>query len=291
MSNSFTCKLVESLSHYDTPEHGMGNPHTASLQMFYDAVVKAIPNSFLVWKNTTHAWVCHKRDPLTLGYVGYADYSGGHKYGVFARSIENGRFSSGSEYRYLLASADTKVALRNARTHLRVHNMDEVAAATFQPLKAELSSLNSEYSNLRSRGEAVFRSEAFKFEIRHLLENQHTFLNPTVEADLRVYFNALDAENKVRQVERVLYCACIKEDWRGQVLNLKRMDNTTASKIWSLRPDSTSPSSEHVVSEIQPDTMEHAALGRVGVLNMVQPNKYLDGVGMKLAESVYYVEL
>lgn len=287
-----TCVLVSRLPYFHEPQRGLGViTHSLPLRQWYEAVTQAIPNTFLVRKDNFHAWVCHKRDPLTLGYVGYYDYSGGTKFGVLARGIDNGRFAHGAEYRHLLASADMATALRNARKHLRVHTTAELARATVQTARASIVPVLQSHREKANKAARVFHSHDLRAELKSLLLSGHVFQNPDVQDQLTALFAAEASAMQAEQVERVMYCVHVAEDWRGQVLYLHRLDGTKGAGLYQLSPSGDLPTREVVVSEILPDSEEQVILGRVSVLSMVDDNTYIEGVGSRITGEVFYVEV
>lgn len=291
MANVMTTQLVATLSSINEPHHGMSMFTEANILDFFDAVKKAIPNVYLVRKTHREAWVCHPRDPFTLGYIGRDDALGDLKFTIYARDIDNGRFGRGTRQRNMLASNDMRVAVRNAKKFLRMHSVTELAAVQADTVGGLMRTALSDYHTKKAQLGRLFNGDALKAELRCMVEEGRAFHNPRVRDDLVAYFDAERAAAAVENHNRKMVFVHVTNDWRGQIMQVASMAGANGTGFYSFAPMTSTPTQEYVVQEVQPDTWEHAIMGRVSVLSMVPEKTYVEGVGIKTTESIYYVEV
>lgn len=288
-----TTTLVAELTHLNHPDgqRGMSQYLVTETKAFFAAVTAAIPGSYLVFKNFQEAYVCHARSPFTLGFVGRADVFGDKKYTVHARGIDNGRFARGSMYRSMVASGELNVAVRNAKKFLTPHSAQEMAAAKAGEVASLMRSACGQHSTTRMAMGRVFNSDALKEELRRLIEADYVFVDAPVHNTLHKYFEAERLEKAAANASRKMVFVHVGHDWRGQVMEVVLMAGADGSAFYSFAVSSNAPAQQYVVADVQPDTVEYLIAGRISVLSMVPVKTYVDGVGVKMEESVYYVEV
>jgi hypothetical protein len=225
--------------------------------------------------------------PYALGFIGYADYSAGEKYMVYSRTIENNKFSSTNRQHNMLLSSNIGVAVRNARTHLRVYSTTELAARNMGELSTCITDANATMRNqLSSSRRFVTDGISLLLELRNLVESGHVFSQPGFDKEVRRFIEAADHMNAAEQQELHHVYVYVTEDWRGQVFNMQRMKPCKGSYAGTMRVDTNHPPTDLPVAEVDP-----LILGRVSVLSMLDDKSYVAGVGMRITEDSFYVQV
>lgn len=287
--------LVSTLSYFNEPERGMGLYQTDvvkndELRKFFDAVLQAIPGTYLVRKGPLEAFVCHPRSPITLGTIGRSHVLGGIKFTVQSQNIHNARFAAGSANRNRAASGDMAVAVRNAKKFLLLHNPHQMAHEQVSDVATIMRATFTAYRTKRDAAHRIFSSDQFRDAVGRMLEAGFTFDDAELQEKMEAYY-AADREVVKASADRKMVFVHVTEDWRGQIMQVVSMSGAGGIGLYSLAVMNNAPAQDHLVADIQPDTLEYLILGRVSVLSLVPNRTYVEGVGVKTTENTYYVEV
>ena len=235
------------------------------------------------------SWVYMPHDVLPMGWVGFGDfrYSASENidsYVVHSRCIENAKYNGGEQSRMKMSTNRT-VALRNAKKFLRSYSPVEVTKALSRiPKEAarevEQGTRTGQDKLYRKLFGAGYKQElpAVANELRTLLETGHTFMDKSVETDLRAYFAAAD-EHEAKKQDLDMYCVIASERMGKQVFEV-----VEANKIkgWS-------PKISDEVARYDDTALPEELAGRMAVLSMCAVEQYVPDVGVRAAENVFYV--
>lgn len=257
------------------------------LRDFMDALTAKMRGVKFLYRQQHEVYVYMDSCPYTLGYIGYADYSGGIKYAVFSRTIENRKFNSGKQAYNMLVSINIDVAVRNALAHLRPYSVAEMAAVDIERLRLSYNMKGSDLRNSRSKSHRVLSDHtALAAELRELLRSGYKFGHADFAAQAAAYVEASDHLNVMEMQETRHFFVRVVEDWRGQVFQIQALEPTKSSYAMDMRVDKDFPCTDTPVAEVN-----ESVLGRVSVLSMLSEHGYVAGVGMKLTEDTFYVQL
>ena len=235
------------------------------------------------------SWVYMPHDVLPMGWVGFGDfrYSASENidsYVVHSRFIENAKYNGGDLARMKMSTNRT-VALRNAKKFLRSYSPVEVTKA--------LSRIPKEAAKEVEQGTRTEQSELYRKlfgtgyrqvlpavanELRTLLDTGHTFMDKSVETDLRAYFAAAD-EYEAKKRDFDMYCVIASERMGKQVFEVVEANKL---KGWG------SEISDEVTRYDDTALPEELA-GKMAVLSMCAVEQYVPDVGVRAAENVFYV--
>ena len=235
------------------------------------------------------SWVYMPHDVLPMGWVGFGDfrYSASENidsYVVHSRFIENAKYSGGDLMRMKM-STNRKVALRNAKKFLRSYSPVEVAKTlsrvpTDAAREVEQETRTEQGELYRKLFGTGYRQElpAVANELRTLIETGHTFMDKSVETDLRAYFAAAD-EHAAKKHELDMHCVIASERMGKQVFEV-----VEANKIkgWD-------PKISDEVTRYDDTTLPEELAGKMAVLSMCAVEQYVPDVGVRAAENVFYV--
>lgn len=235
------------------------------------------------------SWVYMPHDVLPMGWVGFGDfrYSASENvdsYVVYSRFIENAKYNGGDLMRMKM-STNRKVALRNAKKFLRSYSPveltkdlsrvpKEAAREVEQGTRTERGKL---YHKLFGTG---YRRElpAVANELRTLIETGHTFMDKSVETDLRAYFAAVD-EHEAKKQELDMHCVVASERMGKQVFEVVEANKL---KGWD-------PKISDEVTRYDDTTLPEELAGKMAVLSMCAVEQYVPDVGVRATENVFYV--
>lgn len=257
------------------------------LRDFMDALTAKMRGVKFLYRQQHEVYVYMDSCPYTLGYIGYADYSGGVKYAVFSRTIENRKFNSGKQAYNMLGSINIDVAVRNALTHLRPYSVAEMAAVDIERLRLSYNMKGSDLRNSRSKSHRILSDHtALAAELRELLRSGYKFDHADFAAQAAAYVEVSDHLHVMEMQETRHFFVRVLEDWRGQVFQVQALEPTKGSYAMDMQVAKDFPSTDTPVAEVN-----EGVLGKVSVLSMLSENGYVAGVGMKLTEDTFYVQL
>ena len=235
------------------------------------------------------SWVYMPHDVLPMGWVGFGDfrYSASENvdsYVVYSRCIENAKYNGG-DLMHMKMSTKRKVALRNAKKFLRSYSPVEVTKALSTIPKDAARELEHE---TRTEQTELYRKlfhvgyrdcePRVSQELRTLLETGHTFMDKSVETDLRACFAAVD-EHKDKQQQIDMYCVIASERMGRQIFEVVKANNVSS---WASDIDNE-------VSRYDGTTLPEDLAGKMAVLSMCAVEQYVPDVGVRAAENVFYV--
>lgn len=257
---------------------------TSALEAFLVELQKEMPNLKFAYRRSYEVHAYMDGCPYTLGILGFD--TSDSRYYVTARFIENKKYSDGKWQRYTLWSKDRKVAIRNAKTFLRPYTTNEVAEAGGDTARI---AINDQHQKLTQRAQSFRQTVANPSrvlpELRVLIEGGYKFADPDFDKDARAWVAAHDTVEAARNVVRNFTFVHVTNDWMGQVLKMQRLATSGSSYIYKFLADPKAPSETVPIGEA-----DEAIVGRISVLSMVGRNTYVEGVGYRATEDMFYVE-
>ena len=252
---------------------------------------------------TLHLFAYYPDEVFARGKVSYTDCrerrSGGEKltFNVSAKSIENNKTNhyNGDLY-YRMSSTSMKAGVRNAVKHLRAYTPVEVMMTTLEGLVRHRNSVGqNENYEIRQLSSYLCDSGVMcaklRTELLHLHTSGHNFIDPVYGEKLAQYVSASkeQAENssmgqdyicvQVRTTSTGHEFTCLAVDDHKQLAHdIRYSHNIAASKLSDIYAGT------RVTTEL-PDEW----LAKVAVLAITDNDTFLDGVGWKYCDEVYYV--
>jgi len=242
-------------------------------------------------------WVYYPDELFARGKIAYGDErdvdDGEIKdtYNVWSPFIQNNKsdiYNSGIYYR--LSSVNIKSAVRNAVKYLREYSPLHVLSGTYQMFRDAQRSSNTE---LKQKMQSAcyeltgnYSTEKRLFvELEHILTSGHKFIHPSFGQDLEKYFSLKQElkDTKAKQEFTFVYVKGVGDDqeiYTTQTTGLPDSVGRFSDGDWSnVNVDMTSPHSE----------LTDHLLSRVSVLMPMDNDKFLDDIGYKYCDEVYYV--
>ena len=252
---------------------------------------------------TLHLFAYYPDEVFARGKVSYTDCrerrSGGEKltFNVSAKSIENNKTNhyNGDLY-YRMSSTSMKAGVRNAVKHLRAYTPTDVMTTTLEDLVKHRNSVGqNENYEIRQLSSYLCDSGVMcaklRTELLHLHTSGHNFIDPVYGEKLAQYVSASkeQAENssmgqdyicvQVRTTSTGHEFTCLAVDDHKQLAHdIRYSHNIAASKLSDIYAGT------RVTTEL-PDEW----LAKVAVLAITDNDTFLDGVGWKYCDEVYYV--
>lgn len=237
-------------------------------------------------------WAFFPNQPYALGRVGYGDSSVNgssdkETYWVYSRTICNGKYAAHREQYNMVATKDVNKAVKEAKKSLRVYSPQECAAATRNGF---MSFVNDEVNTVSNKvGHAkhkVSDSPDLLRELQHLLElsshGRYQFLSEILKTNIQAWKQATDewATEKVRAIPACFVnVTVIRSQQRFDVVEC------TDAKNMRLALKEEAPTNYYYEEDLPPEL-----LGRLSVLSLLEHGQYSKGVGMRVTDTMFWVE-
>jgi hypothetical protein len=280
---------------FDSFDDEKTNRHTY-LGMFARQIKKIFPHCQIAKpprcaKSRPSVWVYHPNKSLCMGWIGYGNFkvngSGQDTFVIHSRNIENNKYTLHNDQFYMVQNKQLDTAVRNARRYLRDYTPEELAKEYKTLAANHWGSTNREfaYSITTTRNEITKErhGDLLMRELLHLAASGHTWLS----ADFANNVNELakiDAEKREAEASRDkrMYLVTTEIPFRGGGVEYRvcPVEDITA----------TGGGTEHTNHELFTDqTIDRELVGKLAVLEMCEIDQWVDGVGYKPVDNVYYV--
>lgn len=270
--------------------------HGLTIDNFIAAIREEMPNlkfrSLLAYNSEVAVY--REGDAFAWGWISYGDYTPGeninNRWTVYSHTIDNGKYREGSNQRNMAMTNTLEKAVKLVKKHLRpIPTMLAAKESIFALDNAYVTSCEDISKRLNNSAQAIVGSGKF---LPNALENALSSLrmrgitigddvfNKTVET----YFEAKDAFIGATQIKGDIYF----------VHPYMRLGVPTYDTVRITWDKNTVPSILYFkVSEEQtngaPEEHMDAIKSRVAVLNIMQNDEFIQGVGMKVDANRYFV--
>jgi hypothetical protein len=278
-----------------------GAPVTKELLSFAQALQKAMPKvkffphtfNFLTDKRIhvcDEMFVYMDDFPCDLGRISWADngvQSGECTYGVYSRKIQNAKYATHRDQHHMVMTSDLDKAVKNARKHLVPYTTRELAQVFYDPLHNNVSKVLDEVKLKAHHGAVniVNNRMAILQEIEFLKKRGVEFVTPefrelseNVEQLLNNY-----REQETRKVSAVF-------------VRFKQVGDTTYAdlqevyNVREIRWDVQMNTADAQAISCPADELPQDIAGQIAVLNILENEGYVSGVGMKVDDKTFWVE-
>ena len=273
-----------------------GNEPTGLTQLidFMDEIRTAIRGTKFAYKAALERWVYMQGEPYPMGYIAFGDYrqttTGDAKFIVCSRKIENVKYAAYSDPYNMRMNGKLETAVRNAKKFLLNYSPIEMAEVDRATVRSAISqtrdlldskvAITTEKIGLSPNvpsGDPQTKRDALLNELRHLLNTGYEFVDAGYGAKLHTMFESmkeLDAQNKQVNMHFV----------RGyERLGEQSFDVVPVDEVNSY----TGKVREEVARYT--DDLPEDIKGKIAVISMMADASYVDGVGYRVNESMFYV--
>ena len=264
-----------------------------NLNKFAREIKKALPHCEFS-KNGLGYWVYHPQKTLCMGFIGYGDYRVNREqisddrpwtYMVCSRTIENNKIAHYNRQHYMLTSQKIDVAVRNAKKHLRDVSPADIANHHSYECNNKWSATAGEHRHKieeakRTLSNSDANMQMLLGEIMHLKELGHTWRDPSITRFIDPWIKA--HEDKMEALEgrtKGMLFVAVNEDLGGNRL----YSTAPTSDISDYNPD-------FIAGETYTeDTIPEDLSGKLSVLSVCDNDQYVDNVGWRVSETMFYV--
>ena len=228
--------------------------------------------------------------PFDIGRIGYGENgvkSGEATYSVYSRKISNAKYATHRDQHHMIMTKDVDKAVKNARKHLAPYTTRELAQAFYEPLHEKVSRVLDDVKTKMHNGarEIVNNRMAILQEVAFLKKQGVEFTTPEFR-DLADRVDQLIAD----------YAEQDKRNVSAFFVRFKQVGNETYAELqevlnireirWDVKMNTTGTQAlTYHVNELPQDIA-----GQIAVLNILENDGYVAGVGMKIDDANFWVE-
>lgn len=226
--------------------------------------------------------------PFELGRASYGDHSvngsGEETYAVYSRRIQNAKYATHRDQHFMIMSSDMEKSVKNVRKYVVPYTARELARALYDPFHTGAGrALQKAQSDV---GEAIktvkYNDRALVTEIQHLIKMGVQFTTPE--------FTEL-AKNLPSLTEQLVTEKQRKPD--GIFVAFKQVGDETYADMCYVSDvrNCYQPKFSNEVSElVKVSELPEEIAGNIAVLNILQNDAYVDGVGAKIDNTHFWLE-
>jgi hypothetical protein len=231
--------------------------------------------------------------PFDIGRVGYADNSVTNKakaentYSVYSRKISNAKYALHRDQHHMIMTKDMGKAIKNACKYLVPYTTRELAQAFYEPIHNNVSNVFEEVKSKMHNGarEIVNNRMAILQEVAFLKKQGVEFTTPEFR-DLAGRVDQLIADY-AEQEKRQISAFFVRFRQVGDSTYADLQEVLEVRNIrWDAKMNTTGTQAlTYPVNELPQDIA-----GQIAVLNILENDGYVAGVGMKLDDTNFWVE-
>jgi hypothetical protein len=232
--------------------------------------------------------------PYVVAVLGFANYtentSAPPTYMVKSRTINNEKYRANSENYHSVMSKDIERAIANVRKYVRQLTVVDMAPLDIREFVSSAKEAPSQVHRAWSNARDNVRSSEFLYkELKHLLESGHQFLSATFQELAEKWVTAAKeyAEEKARMIPASFVHVTAVRD--VQYFDAYCVSNIKDDDVIMKLRHRNKPSDEDI-KRYTADTLPEDLMGKLSVLSMLNDGAYVEGVGKRVGETLYWVE-
>ena len=229
--------------------------------------------------------------PFDIGRIGYGDNAVGksseESYSVYSRKISNAKYAVHRDQHYMIMTKDVGKAVKNASKYLSPYTTRELAQAFYEPLHTNVSRVFDGVKNKMHYGasDIVNNRMAILQEVAFLNKQGVEFTTPEFR-ELAGKVDQLITDFKAQEARSVsAFFVRFKQVGDETYADLQEVLNVREIR-WDAKMNTKDTQAlTYPVNELPQDIA-----GQIAVLNILENDGYVAGVGMKLDDSNFWVE-
>lgn len=231
-------------------------------------------------------WAYMPNDIYAPVRIGYGDYrvrvvdSEVLTYGVYARSIENQKFKPDRKQYHMVLSEKLDKALSAVKSNLRMYRPEEVAQMSANDYAVEVKTASRQATNVYDEKRLdVLRNPSLHVMLRNLLNSEFEFHDVAFKQELEDMFKAEEEMYKEKSKVHLADFVLVRMEGDKQVFDVIRSINP---KNWKL-------DSSNIIETYDESAVPEDIARKMAALSMLQPNNYIEGLGMRVGINTYWI--
>lgn len=254
----------------------------------------AIENKYIktMRRTANTAYVYIEGEQMVLGWIGYGDFqstiTGAAKYVLYARNIRNMRHVEGTDEYHMRSALRLDKAIKNCKANLIRYTSEETGCALSTHPKRDFVRLSREadeaYMEVRRNIGLVANTE-LALELITLVQDGYVFRQPELHENISKLSHLKDQHNKhsrnnQRPMDFVRIYKNPREELRADVVKIININAITRNNF---SPDRVSGKDMYLA-----ETLPENILGKIAVMNMCENGQFVEDVGYKVDDTMFY---
>lgn len=232
-------------------------------------------------------WVYMEGQTYAMMKIGYDDYSlkssADNKFMVYARMIKNEKFTDARDQYYMAVAETPERALKNAKKYMRPYSPLECASMTFEQVCQRFASTRGAVSSvLYNAKDDVVSGSQMRVELFHMIDMGYEFLSEDFRDKLVKWRDAHNEDQIARARALHVYYVSVRIQRDEMVCDV--IEVLDAHKIDSIKQE------RHTAITYKMEELPESIAGGLAVLSMTEDNHYVDGVGLRVDSSTFWVQ-
>lgn len=232
-------------------------------------------------------WVYMEGQTYAMMRVGYGDYSlksgAQRKFMVYARMISNEKFNEARDQYYMAVAETPERALKNAKKYMRPYSPLECASMTFDQVCQRFASTRGAVSSaLYEAKDNVQRGSQMRVELFHMIDMGYEFLSEDFRDKLVKWRDAYNEDQIARARALHVYYVGVRIQRDEMVCDV--IEVLDAHNLGTLKQE------RHTATTYKMEELPESIAGGLAVLSMTEDDHYVDGVGLRVDSSTFWVQ-
>lgn len=290
-------KSIERVSNLREPQDGR---QSFGLLEFANKLMQEMKGfSTSVCTQRNRLWVYRKGDNYAVGMIGYGDFQstgdGEDRYAVWSPNIKNMKYNGGEQQSMCLALKRGK-AIKNALQYLRplsikqtvklsLRDCGNAAGEVVSKARDSVGEIRREMTNnlFDTSTYSAPKPNALQRELKHMVESGYEFLDKDLGDKIAKIVGGVKELAMARDANKNTFTfveASVSPTGR-QVFRVLNDVDANSAYLFDPQPDEMSVYDQHNL----PDELA----GKMSVLSMLEAGGYVEGVGYKVSDTIFYL--
>ena len=245
-------------------------------------------------KDDISMWVYRPHDTYPMGYISYGNLMDNgdetKRYSVFTPNISNGKYKHG-ERMFMASALSRDKAVKNATKYLRPLSPTQVLEQVQGEFVGKRYSARGDTERAAQQEMRKVRTDLFSSgteapllaELKRILQSGYEFVDKELEVNFRRSVQVWEEREANRTAKTAAFSFVEIVQQAGQTMFRGYNKVPEFRSIYNTEFTSTA------FSYTQEELPDHL-LGAISVLSMVDQGQYVEGVGYRAADTMFYVK-
>lgn len=251
-------------------------------------VAKTIKGEFISGTNMqalAEVWVYMPEHEYAMMRVGYADYTvkgSETKFGVYSRLLQNNKFDEQRDQYNMVTSDDLERVMKTVKKVMRPYAPHEIADVVFEQYQNKVhNNVWTATSEMRDAKDSVLGLNDLRNELFALYDLGYEFASEVLKDKIGKWKAAVAEMNEAENKKRDAYFVSVVLRGEELLCNVMTVDNVR--KMHKVNE-------KNITQTFKMEDLPEDIAEKVATLGMVDKGHYVEGVGMKVSDTTFWVD-
>ena len=251
-------------------------------------VAKTIKGEFISGTNMqalAEVWVYMPEHEYAMMRVGYADYAvkgSETKFGVYSRLLQNNKYDSQRDQYNMVTSDDLDRIMKTVKKVMRPYAPHEIADVVFEQYQNKVhNNVWTATSEMRDAKDGVLGLNDLRNELFALYDLGYEFASEVLKDKIGKWKAAVSEMNEAENKKRDAYFVSVVLRGEELLCNVMTVDNVR--KMHKVNE-------KNITQTFKMEDLPEDIAEKVATLGMVDKGHYVEGVGMKVSDTTFWVD-